>query len=253
MQNDKNRLRSAILIYFLVSLLSLYLSSHWNIVYALTMTNTTYKVIQGALESVAGISSNAGANRKLDISIGELGGGLYKGTNYTLRSGFEYVHSLEHFSFSISQTKIDFGILSPTNLTTRTSILTVNNNSANGFIVSAQENHQLASQGSLIPNTTCDNGLCTDTVSDIWKNSLAFGFGYSCQVIRKANCGNGLGSLDHFKQFTNASISPNAQTIMSGSMGTNQQVNITYQINVPGSQSPGVYTNTIQYIAIPTF
>ncbi len=33
----------------------------------------------------------------------------------------------------------------------------------------------------------------------------------------------------------------------------NSQARVTYKVNVPGTQQPGIYSNAITFIAAPTF
>lgn len=227
---------------------------------ALTMSNGTYQIILGDLNSVAGLSSGSG--KKLDITVGQTAPGLYSlnGVNYKVRAGFEYVHSIISFQFKISgisATFIDFGTLDANTPVTRTNTLTVTNGSAGGFQVTASENHQLLSPptGQIIPNTTCDNGLCTDITSGPWvvtnNTSTTYGFGYRCDNLNGTNCASGFTTSTYFKQF---SINPSFQTVMSGvNVGKNLQSQITYQVNISGTQPNGSYSNIITYVATPTF
>lgn len=220
---------------------------------AFKMTNANYTILEGNLNSVAGKPTNS--NYKLGVTVGELGSGLYSGTNYKIRAGFEYIYSIIKFQFSISSTLVDFGTLTPTNPVTRTQTLTISNGSANGYTVTASENHPLIvdSTGAVIPDTTCDGGTCTETTSAAWSNTLTYGFGYRCDDISGTDCASGFTTGTYYKQFADDSASETEQSVMTGAnVGRNKQVQITYKANISGTQPGGLYRNVITYIATPT-
>lgn len=225
---------------------------------ALTMTNGFYIVQMGNLNSIAGNVS--GTNNKLSITSGETGSGLYSlsGVNYKVRAGFQYIHSLISFSFSIQNPTVNFGILTATIPVNRTSNLVVSNGSAYGYVVTASESNALkdTTSGSTIPDTTCDSGLCTPTSAGPWTlntdgSSTTYGFGYNCTNISGTECPTDFTAATYFRPFA---ASPSAATVMSSSnVGRNQTVQITYRVNTSPTQASGLYTNTITYIATPTF
>lgn len=220
---------------------------------AFKMTNANYTILEGNLNSVAGKPTNS--NYKLGVTVGELGSGLYSGTNYKIRAGFEYIYSIIKFQFSISSTLVDFGTLTPTNPVTRTQTLTISNGSANGYTVTASENHPLIvdSTGAVIPDTTCDGGTCTETTSAAWSNTLTYGFGYRCDDISGTDCASGFTTGTYYKQFADDSASETEQSVMTGAnVGRNKRVQITYKANISGTQPGGLYRNVITYIATPT-
>src|SRR3989304_1751914 len=92
------------------------------------MNNDLYRLQMGNLNSFSGESS--GSNYNLSITSGETAPGLYSNTNYKVKAGFQYVPRGYPFSFTISNTLIDFGTLSPTNPVTRTTTLTISNSTA---------------------------------------------------------------------------------------------------------------------------
>lgn len=218
-----------------------------------TMRNSFYRVQMGNLNSIAGESSGSGYN--INITSGELAPGRYSGDNYVVRAGFQYISSIIPFYFSISNILIDFGTLTPTNPITRASTLTIDNQSAEGYIVTASENHQLLdpASGALIPDTTCDAGTCDENTSAAWTSNLTYGFGYRCDAIGTNHCASGFTTATFYKQFADQSKNENAVTVMEGESGRNQQVEITYKVNISSSQPSGLYTNNITYIATPTF
>lgn len=223
-------------------------------VHAITMKNDNYILQLGTFTTAAGKPTGSGV--KLGITVGQTAPGLFTGTNYKVRSGFQYVHSIIPFTFTISETLIDFGTLSPTNPITRTNDLAISNGSANGYSVTAIENHELMdqTQGVRIPDTTCDTGTCSETLSGPWANTLTYGFGYRCDNLSGTDCQTGFTDSAYFKQFTDNSKSESAQSVMKGAnVGRNKKVKITYKVNISGTQEAGNYENVVTYIATPTF
>lgn len=233
----------------ILSLILLVISAHT--AHALKMLNTLYIINSSTLNSISGESSGSG--NKLDITVGENGAGFYSGPNYKVRAGFEYMHNTIAFAFTIIGSRIDFGSLDAGTPVTRTNQLVISNGSAYGYQVTAQEDHALLqpANGAFIPNTTCDNGLCTPTTSDIWTNALTYGFGYRCDNISGTDCASGFSTANYYKQFA---ASPSAAVVMSSTnVGSNRTAQITYKVNISTTQATGLYGNYITYIATPKY
>lgn len=220
------------------------------------MTNDQFRLKMGNFNSISGNVSGSGY--KLSDTSGGTASGLYSGTNYKVRAGFQYSRTKIPFSFTISQTLIDFGTLTATNPVTRTTDLTVNSESAKGFTVVASENKPLTSSSSAIPDTSCDNGTCNSTIAAPWLGTLTYGFGYRCDDVSGANCASGFladyldaAASSAYKPFP---LSPNLATIMSSTKGgRSRKSQITYKVNVSASQPTGTYTNVVTYIASPGY
>jgi hypothetical protein len=217
------------------------------------MSNSSYIIQMGNLNSISG--EPTGSGYKLSYTSGQTGPGLYSGTNYKVRAGFQYISSIIPFRFSITNTFIDFGIVSPTSPVLRTSTLTISNGSAFGYQVTASENHNLRvnSSGFEIPPTACgDSGpSCTPTSAGPWTSTLTYGFGYRCDNQTGTDCDSQFSDSTYYKPFI---ASPSAVAVMSGTnVSKNRVSQITYKLNISGSQAAGLYTNVINYIATPTF
>ncbi len=226
---------------------------------AFEMSNIFYILHFANLNSGAGIAT--GGNTKLIETLGEIGAGFYGGKNYKICAGFygginQCAAPATFFTFTITDNLIDFGILDPNAPSDRTNSLIVTNTSENGYVVNAFEDHPLALPGSnaQIPDTTCDNGLCTSTTSGPWAvhsgSSLTYGFGYRCDNQSGTNCAGGFSDPTYFKSF---GATESAQTVMFGNKGQGLKSQITYRANISASQAPGLYSNTITFIATPTF
>ena len=218
---------------------------------AQTMSNNNFILRFGNFNTAAGKGSTGGFS--LNLTVGQTAPGLYTGTNFKIRAGFQYIMSIIPFSFTISQTNIDFGPLSPTIASTRTNTLTVSNGSAFGYTVTASENHPLlvASSGQMIPDTTCNGGTCNTTTATLWNDPNTFGFGYRCDNLSGTDCDSQFLTANFYKPFA---ASPSAVAVMSSTnVGRNRQAQITYKLNISNTQAAGLYTNTINFIATPSF
>jgi hypothetical protein len=220
---------------------------------AQTMSNADYMIRMGNLNSISGKPTGSGF--KLSYTSGQTGPGLYSGTNYKVRAGFQYISSIIPFRFSITNNVIDFGIMSPTTPILRTSLLTISNGSAFGYQVTASQDHNLRVNGSgaEIPPTACgDSGpSCIPTSAGPWTNSLTYGFGYRCDNNTGTDCDTQFSNSAYYKPFA---VSPSAVIVMTGAnVGRNKVTQITYKLNISGSQQAGLYTNVVNYIATPTF
>ena len=236
-------------IFFLISLFTIYylLFTLLPLARAQTMSNDSYKIKMGNFNSASGVATGS-AN--LNFELGEISPGLYSGTNYTVRAGFQYIKSDIAFAFSLSPTLIDFGVVSPNNPVTRTSDLTVSNGSANGYTVTISADRQPTSQeGYVIPATSCDNGDCSENKASIWTSTLAYGFGFRCNNVNGKECEASF-LQSHYKPLP---ISPSSQIIMSGAVGKDKKSQALYKVNISPTQQASIYRNTITFIASPSF
>ena len=223
-------------------------------VQAITMSNSSYIVQNGNLNSASGKKSNS--SYKLNDTIGQIAPGLYSGTNYKVRAGFQYISSIIRFKFNVSSQNITFGILGATSPVSRTNILTITNGSAGGYNVYGAEDHQLLSfpSGLSIPNTTCDAGDCTTSNGTAWTSTLTYGFGYRCDNLSGTDCASGFSNINNYEQFADTSAKQSPVAVMTGTnAGRNIQTQITYKVNISASQASGQYINQINYVAVPTF
>ncbi len=231
--------------------------------FAFRMANDFFIINLGNFNSIAGQVS--GGNNKLTFTSGELAPGLYTGTNYKLCAGFyggifcnQTISSTSSgtptFTFTVSPTAIDFGTIDPTNPVSRTNTLTVSGSQPFTYTITGRENHPLKTANTIIPDTTCDTGLCSDTTASVWINTLTYGFGYRCDNILGTDCVADFSTTNAYKAFANSELGKSAQIIMNGTTKTaGSSGGITYKVNVSASQQPATYNNTVTYIAIPTF
>jgi hypothetical protein len=242
-------------IFFLLILNVCFLIYTTKLVSAETMSNNLFRITWGNFNMAAGKPTNA--SYKVSYTAGQLAPGLYTGTNFKIRAGFQYIYSIIPFAFSIDNIYVDFGTLTPANPVTRTSTLAVSNQSSSGYVVTAFENHQLLypAAGQVIPDTTCDAGTCSETTAAAWTSSLTYGFGYRCDIVTGINyCNTDFSTATFYKQFADESKTETGQMVFSSlNSGRNQQAKVTYKANISSVQAAGAYSNAITYIATPTF
>lgn len=218
-----------------------------------SMSNSSYIIRFPNLNSFSGKPTNS--QYKLGITGGQTAPGLYSGTNYKIRAGFQYINFGRSFSFSISSLFVDFGPVVPGSPVTRTNYLTVTNRSAYGYTVLASENHPLRMNpsGVSVPDTTCDSGTCNEQSSSAWSSLTTFGFGYRCDNVTGADCQSGFTNPADYKQFASSESAEIAQPVMRGVNAVRDaQSQITYKINVSTTQPAGSYENAINFIAVPS-
>ena len=148
---------------------------------AVEMDSTRFHIDGANVNSAAGDKSSTGY--KLSDTIGQTAAGRFSSTGYIVRAGFQYLHSIIPFEFSISDINIDLGTLIPNTPSTATTTLTVSFGSAGQYQVTAIEEStlQTLSGSSFIPDTVCDGGVdtCSESQAELWTSTSAYGFGYN--------------------------------------------------------------------------
>jgi len=225
---------------------------------AQTMSNNDYKIKMQGFNAISGTTT--GTDYEVRSTVGDLSPEVLEGVNFKVRTGIENVAATLPFSASLSSGLIDFGSLSPTNPVVRTVDLSVYSLSTFGYSVIAFEDHPLQSDpdvsGANIPNTTCDNGECSHENAAEWTNILTYGFGYRCDNVTGFDCDSSFSNAEgpnFYKHFPDISAGLLPQSVMSGIGSKNKEARVSYKINISGNQAPGIFSNTVTYIAIPNF
>ena len=173
----------------------------------------------------------------------------YFGENYQVTTGFEDIEDSHPFSFSVSNNLVDYGPLTATNPVSRTTDLIISKGSSRGYSVFAFANRELSDvNNNSIPDTTCDNGTCSETSSAQWSGNLSFGFGYRCE-IEAPPCSKDFLIENSFKQFANDSKSEAYEAIINSF--DSRKAKIEYKVNISNNQAKNSYSNSITFIAIP--
>ncbi len=167
---------------------------------------------------------------------------------------FVHLEGEAPFTFSLSSLFVNFGELSPTNPTTRTSKVTIVPSSTVGYSLQVLEEKELVSpHGSIIPDTTCDSGACNAHSSATWESLLSFGLGYRCDNIQGGACVNDFQNTMLFKALANKAKGQLPVVVMESQDNKKSIGEITYKVNISTTKDIGTYKNKINYIAIPNF
>ncbi len=214
-----------------------------------TMSSDSYKIIFGNFNMTAGKKSSS--SYTVTDTVGQTAAGEFNANGYTVKAGFQYLYALYDFSFRISDLTIDFGSLTPGTPATATNVLTVSAPGA-GYAVSVFENHPLENENEdQIPDTTCDNGGCTESQAEIWSSNTTYGFGFN---LSGDDVASDFVDGSYFRQFANLAGGETPQVIMSSSQaGKNRQATVTYKVNISGDQAAGNYSNYLVFVATPSY
>lgn len=156
------------------------------------------------------------------------------------------------FSFSSSTSFIDYGEFVPTEPVIRNISLNVKSKWPYGFVVLQSENHDLRGQTTSIPDTSCDNGSCTPTLSSAWVSILTYGFGFSCEKAKDTVCAPYNVSSSGFRPFANLQKDTGPQAVLFSSQGSSKaRATLQVKVNTSKSQPIQVYQNNLQFVAIP--
>ncbi|KKP69439.1 hypothetical protein A2X44_02780 [candidate division CPR3 bacterium GWF2_35_18] len=210
-----------------------------------------FRLDWGNLNDFAGQKSSD--NYSLVDTGGQIAPGLYESDGFKAMIGFEYLYSIIPFTFTISNSAIDFGTLSIDTPKTDTTNLIVTSGAAHGYQVTASENNQLdnlAYPGTYIEDTRGDNLDITYLNNGDWNINTTYGFGYTLANIT----GTDAEFTSGYKQFSDESNSEPEQIVMNN-IGITQgsEVQVTYKINIGATQESGTYQNRIKYICTGTF
>ena len=207
---------------------------------AQSASNNSYTIRGGDLEQKTLTSPGDSSGQSSDKSSDK--------TQVT--AGFEEIEDSQPFSFSVSNNLVDYGPLTPTNPVSRTTDLIISKGSSRGYSVFAFANRELSDvNNNSIPDTTCDNGTCSETSSGVWSGNLSFGFGYRCENADGSICTEDFLGIGYFKQFANDSKSEAYQAIINGF--DSRKAKIEYKVNISNNQAKANYSNSITFIAIP--
>ncbi len=156
-------------------------------------------------------------------------------------------------SFSVSGNIFDFGALTPGTAVKRSVDLSVVGHALGYRVLSFQDHPLRTLNNEVVPDSTCDNGSCSETLDALWENSLTYGFAFRCDDISGTDC-VGFGSPNSYKQFSDESKREKYQAVMSGKLnGEASTGKVTLKLNVSGTQKPGSYSNTVTLIAVPNY
>ena len=250
-QKLKKTLILSILTIF-ISILSVYLVTP---VLAERMESDSFVIQFGNFNMGSGEQSST--SYKLTDTMGQIAAGPYGEygvSGYFVGSGFQYIYQIDYFSFEISKTNIDLGVLTPNAHNTDSHTLTITTRSY-GYTIYAYENGPLASlldPNTYIPDTTCDDGSCDETQASVWTNPNVGGFGFN---INGDHVASDFINSDYFRQFADRSHGETMQPVMSSENAVvNDEATVTYKAGLTsGAQATGGYATYVAYVAVPNY
>ena len=108
-----------------------------------------------------------------------------------------------------------------------------------------------------IPDTTCDNGSCSESTSGDWATATNNGFGYSLENVSGTDAAftyNESSRTFSARQIADQEAGETKQTIMSKSSPTSSsKVNFCYRLSVSSTQPAGYYYNKVKFTATAKF
>lgn len=217
-----------------------------------TLYSPSYQVQMSNLNMGAGTSDSTSFT--VNQTMGQSIQGEFDSTGYKVLAGFQYINPFIPFSFTLSSVDINFGSLVPNTPSTQTNTLRVTSGSAHGYTVQVIADHalKLTTASTTIPNTSCNLALtCSTTDATPWTDSSAYGFGYNMAGtdVDEADFVNST----YYRPFPIQDVDQPAIIMERSSIATDSAAISTYKINIDGTQDAGTYTNSLQYIAIPSF
>lgn len=217
---------------------------------AVNMRSPNYHIIFGNINS--GGNEQNSTNYRLDISLGQALAERFSSSGYIVKAGFQYIHILYPFAFSISNTSVNFGTVLPNTFSTQAITLTVTNR-GQGYEIKASEETPLRRLSlEEIPDTECNMlTQCNETSANVWDNKSAYGFGYNISGTDKTP-----DFIDgrYFRPFAAASHNENPITIMESAQAVrNRQGVLTMKINISPIQQTGTYQTVVNFIAVPKY
>jgi len=217
------------------------------------MESPLFKIQYGEIGIAGGNKSST--NYNLSDTVGQTAAGQFSSNGYIVKAGFQYIHSIIPFRFSISNTNINFGNLLPNSPQTASTTLTVSFGAAGQYQVTAIEEGKLRTLDDVnqIPDTQCDGGsnTCNESLAKPWTSNSAYGFGYN---IDGNDIPNDFINNTYFRPFPNRTENENPAIVMSSTnVGKNRQATMTLKVNISPIQPAGRYQTIINFVATPSF
>ncbi len=236
---------------------------------AFEMNSNDYRIQMGNINigGASGLESPTSGNLLSD-TLGQTAAMEFSSSGYILKAGFQYIHSIVPFSFTISDTRIDFDEILPNSPETATINLTVSFGGGGQYQVTVAENERLATLDGTnhIEDTCCDAGCgpnqCTESEAGVWISPDTTGFGYkmSDEDIPDTfkTCGDTC-----FRPFPDLSFFEDPAVVMSSPDVTvdlsskpkdiEHQSTLTFKLNIDTAQPAGSYQTIINFVATPSY
>lgn len=235
-------------------------------IWAVNMESSRYRIQFGNVN--IGATNMQSDNMKLSTTMGQLAAGKFESDGYVIKAGFQYIHSIIPFTFSISKTNINLGLLEPNRPSADVATLSASFGGAGQYQVTAVELGPLKTMsGNQIPDTKCDNNNnpCTISVAKIWQSRSAEGFGYNAQSLKGNPVPSDFINNNYYRPFSDTQNYPNQSPpiiISSKNVTADPKISpkdiyhqaaITFRVNIGPAQPSGSYQTIIKFVAIPTY
>jgi len=230
----------------------LFLGMTGGAVSAVDMESSRFRIDSANVNSAAGNKSST--NYKLSDTIGQLAAGEFSSTGYVVKAGFQYLHSIIPFRFSISDINVALGTLTPNVPVTASTVLTVYFGAAGQYLVTAIEESPFKTQsGNAIPDTSCNGGgdTCSESLAKVWDSVSAYGFGYG---MSGDDIPADFIDATYFRPFPDRTAAESPATVMTSiNVGKNRISTLTFKVNISPIQPAGSYQTIINFVATPSF
>lgn len=217
------------------------------------MESVRFQIHNSAINMGGGNTSSS--NYGLSTTLGQTAAGQFESEGFALRAGFQYLHSVIPFTFSVSKSNLTLNNIEPNKPQTTGVGLRVTYGSAGGYQVATQALGPLRTFDGFksIPHTICNGGkkTCTSTQAAQWNNNAAFGFGYT--IIGDSITPDFVDS-SFYRPFADENRNQSPAVIMQSVNVTRaSNATVTLKVNVPPHQATGIYTTVLNFIATPMF
>jgi len=238
-------------------------------VYAIDMQSPQYRIQMSNVNIGSASQLQSSSGNLLSDTMGQLAAGEFSSSGYIVKAGFQYIHSIVPFSFSISKTSINFGSVIPNSPVTDTTDLAVSFGGGGEYQVTVSERERLKtiSGSNYINDTCCDAGCgnpgqCTETASAAWTFDTTTGFGYKMSgediPTTFITCGSTC-----YRPFPDLSAPEDPAVVMSSPNVTVDltskpkdiihQSTMTLKLDVSNVQPAGTYQTVLNFIATPSY
>jgi len=224
-------------------------------VWAVNMYSEHYTIQWGNMNIGSGNLQGEEDPYGLGVTMGELAPGYFSKNGYIVRSGFQYIHSIIPFSFTITDLELELGNLYPETPSTAFTDLKVSAGGANGYQVLVYQDHDLRSffypSVEDIPKTVCDNSDCDKDTAGIWNQTTTHGFGIN---MSGDDVPVGFVGDTYYRALADKEEGEGPVELMSSEDVTSlSEARATFKVNVSSLQAAGDYENSIMFIAVPGY
>lgn len=246
-------------------------------IFAVDMESSKYRIQFGNVN--IGAERQTSTSYNMTTTLGQTAANEFNSNGYVVKAGFQYIHSIIPFSFSVSKTNIDFGKLIPGTPSTDDIDLTVTFGAAGQYQVTVSQDDSFRTYNNAysIPDTICDPSYtCTESVANKWSSNSTYGWGYrmtgndiaqsfiTCEASHGQNCYRSFPNRAQSEPPSVVMESTNVTSVSLTPTGTpsptpiNQPRNshrstMRLKVNIDGLQTAGSYYTVLQFVATPTY